>query len=110
MVFLKAPRAGFVKTRLAASLGPDIACEVYCQLVERLLLALQHLEPVQLRFTPDDALPEIESRLPPHWTAVAQGSGDLGERLDRAFNEAFAAGAGRVVAIGSDCPHVVASD
>jgi rSAM/selenodomain-associated transferase 1 len=110
IVFVKAPRAGFVKTRLADSLGPDAACTAYCRLVEHSLRALKDLDSVQLRFTPNDALSEIEPWLAPHWTAASQGNGDLGERLHRAFAEAFAAGARRVVAIGSDCPDVSASD
>ena len=33
-----------------------------------------------------------------------QGHGDLGEKLKKAFGDAFAAGAQRVVTIGCDCP------
>src|SRR5262249_24760372 len=39
-----------------------------------------------------------------------QGPGDLGERLSRAFRDAFASGARRVVVIGSDCPDVTPAD
>lgn len=35
---------------------------------------------------------------------LAQGEGDLGDRLHRAFVQAFAQGARQVVAIGADCP------
>jgi rSAM/selenodomain-associated transferase 2/rSAM/selenodomain-associated transferase 1 len=35
---------------------------------------------------------------------MPQGPGDLGERMTRAMTEAFDAGAGEVVIIGSDCP------
>ncbi|MEW6351772.1 MAG: TIGR04283 family arsenosugar biosynthesis glycosyltransferase [Thermodesulfobacteriota bacterium] len=37
---------------------------------------------------------------------VAQGDGDLGGRMMRAFSEGFARGFDRVVVIGSDCPGV----
>ena len=33
-----------------------------------------------------------------------QGTGNLGEKLKRAFGDAFSAGAQRVVTIGCDCP------
>jgi len=110
VIFLKAPRRGTVKTRLAAALGPEAALAAYRELVERILSQLRELPPVELRFTPDDAREEIQPRLAPGWSAASQGPGDLGTRLTRAFADAFAAGAGRVVVIGSDCPEVTAAD
>ena len=55
------------------------------------------------------------------WRKSARGSkiiggfarkapGDLGQRLQRAFQESFDSGAKRVVIIGSDCPAIVAAD
>ena len=41
IIFLKAPRPGFVKTRLAAALGPDGAGAAYVRLVETLLHRLR---------------------------------------------------------------------
>ena len=35
IVFIKAPRPGFVKTRLATSLGDKVGCEAYQQLTEK---------------------------------------------------------------------------
>jgi rSAM/selenodomain-associated transferase 1 len=65
---------------------------------------------VQLCFSPDDAAHEIQPWLREGWSASAQGTGDLGERLRRAFDGAFRAGAERVVIIGSDCPEAKSSD
>ena len=107
---LKAPRPGFVKTRLAAALGAEAACAAYRQLVETLLPRLAGIADVELRFSPDDARPDIAPWLRRGWTAAPQGSGDLGARLARATREAFAAGARRVAVIGSDCPRVTAED
>ena len=73
----------------------------------------QHLRPltrVELRFTPDDAGPEVESWRWPAWSTAAQGPGDLGARLDRAFRAAFTRGADRVSIIGSDCPEIGCAD
>lgn len=106
IVFLKAPRPGFVKTRLAASLGDDRACRIYTQLVEGLLSRINTLTDVELRFTPDDAIDECSRWIQEGWLGIAQGDGGLGERLARAFKEAFQRGADRVIAIGSDCPDV----
>ena len=110
IIFVKAPRAGFVKTRLAAALGPHGALAAYRALVERVLGELSPLRDVELRFTPDDAASEISTWLRPCWRTAPQGEDDLGARMSRAFAEAFASGATRVVLIGSDCPHVTTGD
>jgi hypothetical protein len=110
IVFVKAPRPGTVKTRLGQTMGPEAACAAYRRLVETLLQALASLPEVELRFAPDDAEKEIRSWLRKGWHARPQGGGDLGQRMQRAFADAFAEGASRVVIVGSDCPEVVAGD
>jgi len=110
IIFVKAPRAGQVKTRLAQEIGAEAACAAYRRLDEDLFRSLQALDCVEVRYTPDDAREEIQPWLAKGWSAQPQGDGDLGTRLERAFDEAFAAGARRVVAIGSDCPEVNAAD
>ena len=106
IIFVKAPRAGFVKTRLAAAIGNEAACNAYRQLTETLLANLAPLPHAELRFTPNDAENEITPWLSVAWTARRQGEGDLGERLHRAFIEAN----GPAIIIGSDCPQVDLSD
>jgi uncharacterized protein len=110
IVFVKAPRPGSVKTRLAQSLGAQAACDAYRFLVDRALVQLTSLGNVELCFSPDDALDEIRPWLRTNWVAAAQGGGTLGERLIRAFRNAFADGCTSVVAIGSDCPEVTTLD
>lgn len=110
IVFVKAPRVGMVKTRLAAEIGAPAARDAYRALLRAVLLRIESIENVQLRYSPDDAVAEISRWLKPSWTSAAQGKGDLGERLTRAFAEAFGSGASRVVVIGSDCPWMNADD
>jgi uncharacterized protein len=110
VLFLKAPRAGMVKTRLAAALGPERACAAYRVLVDTLVRQLAGIEAVQLRFAPDDAQAEVAAWQQPGWSTAPQGPGDLGLRLSRAFAEAFAHGRERVVVIGSDCPELQGTD
>jgi rSAM/selenodomain-associated transferase 1 len=111
IVFLRAPRPGFVKTRLAAALGPDSACAAYRRLIEHLLPALRESSlPVELRFTPDDAAGEVSRWLDPGWTLSPQGEGDLGDRLFRAVAESQAAGVERTLVIGTDCPYLISQD
>ena len=106
IIFVKAPRAGFVKTRLAAAIGNEAACNAYRQLAETVLAKLAPLPHAELRFTPNDAENEITPWLSVGWTARPQGEGDLGERMHRAFTEAN----GPAIIIGSDCPQVELSD
>jgi rSAM/selenodomain-associated transferase 1 len=110
IIFVKAPRAGLVKTRLAQALGPVGACAAYQIMVATLLRRLDRLPGVELRYSPDDSLAEIQTWLRPSWTARPQGPGDLGQRLQRAFVDAFAAGARSVAIIGSDCPEISPQD
>ena len=108
LVFVKAPRPGAVKTRLAQTIGAVPACAVYRRIVATLLNHLRRFQAVELCFTPDNAMAEIQPWLKKGWQAAPQGDGDLGLRLHSAFERAFAAGAQRVLAIGSDCPMVTA--
>ncbi len=113
IVFLKAPRPGQVKTRLAADLDGEAAAGIYRMLVGRTLGRVEGLGDVELRYTPDDAEAEVEVegwRRQAGWRLRPQGAGDLGERLGRALAEAFGEGAGRVVVVGTDCPWLEASD
>ena len=110
IVFLKAPRPGTVKTRLAETIGAGPACGAYHHLIGTLLGRLQSLRAVELCYSPDDALAEVAPWLREGWAAAAQGEGDLGQRLESAFNRSFAAGAERVVVIGSDGPAITAED
>lgn len=110
IIFLKAPRPGAVKTRLAHAIGVVAATAAYRRLTQTLIGQLESLSNVELRFSPDDAQSEIESWQRPGWTARPQGSGDLGNRLLSAFTDAFAGSSQHVVIIGSDCPTVTADD
>jgi len=110
IVFVKAPRLGMVKTRIAKTEGDESALMIYRVLVETVLNHLTSFPHVELRFTPDDAANEIERWRQPGWLLHPQGTGDLGARMERAFAQSFSAGARHVVIIGSDCPHATGND
>ena len=106
IVFLKAPRPGAVKTRLAQSIGPEAACQAYIEMCRSVLETLRDFNRVQIRFTPDDAHQEIQQLLQPGWNSAPQGNGNLGDRIERAFQETV----GPAILIGTDCPAIEASD
>ena len=54
-------------------------------------------------YAPEDARSEIERWLPGETLEPQQGR-DLGERMSRAFDSAFASGARRVAIVGTDVP------
>src|SRR5204863_58100 len=110
IVFVKVPRPGAVKTRLAETIGASAACDAYRVLVETLLNALSVVADVELRFTPEDASTEIKRWLRNSWQMRPQGQGSLGERLHAAFAETFSRGTQCVAIIGSDCPSVTPRD
>jgi rSAM/selenodomain-associated transferase 1 len=108
LVFAREPELGRVKTRLAAGIGAEAALAVYRELLAltaAAVTAAQVPATVWLAEAPAGADP---AQPRPEWPGlpwrVQPAAGALGERMAQAFGEAFAAGAGRVVIIGTDCP------
>lgn len=110
IVFLKLPRPGLVKTRIAAALDPEAAAAIYQVLIQRTLSALADFEQVELRYTPDEAAKAVEPWLRRGWTLAPQGDGDLGQRMAAAVRDALAAGEEKVVLVGTDCPGLQTAD
>lgn len=112
LIFVRAPEAGRVKTRLAAGIGPEAALRVYRRLAEHALDEARALGPgvsVRVHFTPADAGEAVGAWLGEGPVYLPQAeTADLGERMRAAFAEAFAAGFRRVVIIGSDLPELSA--
>ena len=106
IVFAKAPEPGTVKTRLIPALSAAGAAELHRRLVRHSLGAATaaRLGPVELWCAPDTSDPffrECERRFGA--SLHAQGEGDLGARMRRAFESALAH-APRAILVGSDIP------
>ncbi|HEV2550623.1 MAG TPA: TIGR04282 family arsenosugar biosynthesis glycosyltransferase [Stellaceae bacterium] len=102
VVFLRAPRLGRVKSRLATGIGAMAALRFYRQTSERLLRAMvrDRRWRVHLALTPDrDAMRACPWRFAR--SRFGQGAGDLGRRMERAVRRLPP---GPVVIIGSDIP------
>lgn len=111
IVFAKAPRAGYAKTRLIAALGADGAA----RLAERLLQAAlaQALDagvgPVELCVTPDRDHPAFaRAARRGDVTVTTQGTGDLGQRMARAFDRVLRLHDAALL-IGTDAPRLDAA-
>jgi rSAM/selenodomain-associated transferase 1 len=97
-----------VKTRLAAGIGDEEVLAVYRELLALTAAAVATAQvpaTVWLAEAPASADP---SKPRPEWPAlpwrVQPAADSLGVRMTQAFADAFAAGAARVVIIGTDCP------
>jgi uncharacterized protein len=104
-VFLKAPRPGTVKTRLAAEIGERQAMRLYRLMASRTLSSVRETGfHATVWFAPADALAEMRHWVGESWDLRPQASGDLGARLEAA-TQAVPAGSGWI-AIGADCPRL----
>jgi uncharacterized protein len=112
LVFLKEPRPGAVKSRLAARIGAEAAAAVYRAIADEAIRRTaprgEEYERLFL-FDPPSSRPQIQAWLGGQ-TLEAQVGGDLGERMARAFADAFASGARRAAVIGTDVPGIARGD
>lgn len=108
IVFVKAPRPGLVKSRLAAEVGPGLAARLYRRIAE---VEVRGTAPLREEYRrvffhdPPDAGEEIGDWLEARALRPQRGA-DLGARMAAAFEEVFAAGARRAAIIGTDVPWV----
>jgi uncharacterized protein len=107
IVMAKAPVPGFAKTRLIPALGADRAAQLAARLLDHTLHEARaaRFDAVTLACAPDTTHAAFVAQGQQGGvTLVAQGQGDLGARMQRQFEHAFAQGAGRVIVIGTDAP------
>ncbi len=110
LFFVKPPRPGAVKTRLARVLGAAAAAEAYSAFAGDVLDTLKALEvPLTVCFSPEADREEIAAWLGPDCDCRPQAGADLGGRMAEALAWALAAGAGRAVLVGSDLPDLPAA-
>jgi len=105
LIFIRNPQLGKVKTRLARTLGDVEALRIYQLLLEKTRLTALGCKAERCLFYSDYVDEQDE------WPAVSfqkkiQHPGDLGQRMESAFQLAFESGAQKAVIIGSDCPEL----
>jgi rSAM/selenodomain-associated transferase 1 len=112
VVMAKEPRAGAVKTRLAAVVGSENAARLAEAFLRDTVSVASELidrdTELVLCHTPREAAPWF-AELEPRAHLLAQIEGDLGARMAAAFASCFERGAERVLMVGSDAPHTESS-
>ncbi len=104
IVFVKLPLPGKVKTRLAKTVGGELATALYrCFVLDTLATARQAGYPVAVFFHPPDAGNAFADWLGNDIACFPQEGEDLGERMLAAFQRTLRTSS-RAVLIGSDCP------
>ena len=115
-LFAKYWEPGRVKTRLAATLGNQLACELYEIFLFHLLDSIAPVsEHTTVVFSPPDREADFRAAIAPNWMLEPQSVGDLGDRMRNFFAGQFSGDASteqktKVVVIGADCPQLSATD
>lgn len=104
MVFAKVPQPGRVKTRLTDVFSPEDAASLYAAFLKDALAEYDSVDAdVRLYLGPTEA--RLSEELVPEGIRQFEQKGDgLGQRMQRAFLETFAAGYQQVVIVGTDHP------
>jgi len=107
-LFVKSPRLGEAKTRLARDIGAARATVIYRTLVEHQAAEIPVDWRVAVYFAPSNAGEDMKIWLAPQLQNgtrfVPQCDGDLGQRLVTVVRREFDNGSERVYLIGGDCP------
>ena len=127
-LFAKYWQPGQVKTRLAATIGDDLACRLYriflFNLLDRLGISADSRWVV---FSPAEQQDSFRSEIAESWQLQAQSDGSLGRRMEHFFDDRFsqcnqgrvAVGRGgqtqsidchKTIVIGADCPQITARE
>lgn len=101
IIFVKNPEKGKVKTRLASTMGDDMALKIYLALMEHTRNIASQLDTNRLLFY-SQSIPPQDEWPNDQFQKFLQSSGDLGDRIQHAFKQAFQSYK-KVVIIGSDC-------
>lgn len=105
IVFVKYPEENTVKTRLARDIGARRAAGISrLMAMDAVDAAAKAGREVVIAFSPDDRADAFREWLGGELLYEPQGDGDIGARMRRSFESAFAGGVANAVLVGSDIP------
>lgn len=106
IIFTRYPEPGKTKTRLIPTLGEEGAAILQRQLTEYTIREAKKLlnqATISIYYTGKDQ-DSMRGWLGDDLNYYTQATGNLGDRMQSAFNDAFKKGFSRVIIIGIDCP------
>ncbi|MGE0587848.1 MAG: TIGR04282 family arsenosugar biosynthesis glycosyltransferase [Cyclobacteriaceae bacterium] len=103
LIFYRNPEKGKVKTRLASTVGDDVALKLYLQLAEHTKNESSGLQGCDKIVFYSNAVEENDIWHEDAFQKQQQLGDDLGQRMQNAFEYAFAAGYDQACIIGTDC-------
>ena len=104
LLFVRNPEKGKVKTRLAQDLGDDKALAIYLELLD-ITRAVAVAIPAERLLFYSNFIPENDDWPEAHFQKHLQSNGDLGARMEAAFQQALETHQ-KAVIVGSDCPEL----
>jgi len=110
LVFVKAPEAGMVKTRLARRITDARALELYRCFTADILDTLRlggHF--IKICYYPKEARESVRHWLGSAYAYQEQNGSDLGEKMADAFARTFSRGWDKAILIGTDFPDLPGS-
>ena len=108
IVFIKNPRLGHVKTRLAKDVGDERALEIYLKLTAHTQRVLSAVPYVNRNVYYSEFIDDTDDWSTDTFIKGLQSNGDLGDRIKHAFSEVFEQNE-KVIIIGSDCAQLSAN-
>ncbi|MDQ6995971.1 MAG: DUF2064 domain-containing protein, partial [Mariprofundus sp.] len=104
IIMCKAPIAGRVKTRLMSHYSADEAAALHTAMAMTVIHRAKRLFEDVVIAADDVSHPFFATFALP---VLAQGEGDLGERMDKQLATAFSNGASAALILGTDSPHML---
>ena len=109
IIFTRNPELGKVKKRLAAGIGDESALKVYKYLLRHTVEVTENLQVEKWVFYSEE-IPEEDIWKTENFSRKLQQGKELGEKMEKAFSEAFQNGFQKVVIIGSDLYDITEED
>jgi rSAM/selenodomain-associated transferase 1 len=104
-MFVKSAERGMVKSRLAASVGENVALDLYkCFVSDLTGTLIKGGYYLKIFFYPPDSRQKVVQWLGDENVLIPQIGNDLGDRMKNAFDSVFTQGLRCAVLIGSDSP------
>jgi rSAM/selenodomain-associated transferase 1 len=107
LIFVKYPEPGKVKTRLASTIGAELAAQLYSEFIRATFSFTQQIKAATrfVTFTPAEKEQEFHKHFagPFQWFAQIDST-DLGARIQHAIRRVQQSGYSHVITLGTDSP------